>query len=75
LSRFGADGVVQQIQFILEDIADIAIPQIEAYLATGADHDDMLQFYPDFNKEDFELYLKTLNIILSKAHSMLNLAG
>lgn len=64
----GVQQLVQQIQFVLEDIADIVIPQIEHYLATGADDDDMLKFYPDFGKEDFELHLKTLNMILSKAY-------
>ncbi len=31
------------------------------------DDDDIIKYYPDFGKEDFELYIKTLNAILSKA--------
>ena len=61
------DYLVNQIEFVLEGWMDLTIPQVQNYLDTGSDDDDIIKYYPDFGKEDFELYIKTLNAILSKA--------
>ena len=61
------DYLVNQIEFVLEGWMDLTIPQVQNYLDTGSDDDNIIKYYPDFGKEDFELYIKTLNAILSKA--------
>ena len=61
------DYLVNQIGLVLEGWMDLTIPQVQNYLDTGSDDDDIIKYYPDFGKEDFELYIKTLNAILSKA--------
>jgi len=61
------DYLVNQIELVLEDWMNITITQVQNYLDTGSDDDGILKYYPGFGKEDFELYIKTLNAILSKA--------